>query len=146
MASVPHHDTDTDSLSGYRVLVIEDDYLVAQDLASTLRERGALVLGPAPNAARARALAEQSELDCALLDVNLKGQFVFDLAYSLIDKGVHTIVTTGYDLSFLPADLRHVTCLQKPVDTETLVGAIRMVDPRVPSARSRRNERTAVPE
>jgi DNA-binding response OmpR family regulator len=145
MASERHHDTDPDSLSGYRLLVVEDDYLVAEDLASRLRERGALVLGPAPDVAHAHALAENSQLDCALLDVNLKGRFAFDLAHSLISMGVRTIFTTGYDSSFLPADLRDIACLQKPVDTETLIRTIRMVSPGVSPA-SRRDERTAVAE
>jgi DNA-binding response OmpR family regulator len=111
-------------LDGFRVLVVEDDYIVAQEVSSTLRERGAMVVGPVPDVAKGRSLAETNRIDCALLDVNLKGQLVFDLAHLLIDKGIRPIFTTGYDTSFLPADLRDSVCLQKPVDTEDLVRSI----------------------
>ena len=120
---------ESEELSGYRVLVVEDDYLVAQEVSETLRERGARVIGPVPDLARARALAAAHTIDCALLDVNLKGQLVFDLAYELLDRGVRLIFTTGYDASFLPADLQDEVCLLKPVDSEDLVRKLRMAQP-----------------
>ena len=61
------------SLVGLSVLVVEDDYLLAKEVASTLREHGAVVLGPVPDVARGRALLTESRPDCALLDINLKG-------------------------------------------------------------------------
>jgi 3-oxoacyl-[acyl-carrier protein] reductase len=57
------------------VLVVEDDYFVAKEMAAVLREHGATVLGPVPDVRRGRALLSQEEPDCALLDVNLKGVF-----------------------------------------------------------------------
>ncbi len=50
----------------------------------------------------AEALAAESQPDCVLLDVDLKGHFVFELAEELIGRGVPSIFTTGYDASFLP--------------------------------------------
>src|SRR5262245_48199362 len=108
-------------LEGLNVLVVEDDYLVAKELTNTLRDHGARVLGPVPNLARGRAALSETTPDCALLDVNLKGQFVFELAEELINLGVPVIFTTGYDRSFLPAKLRQLPCLQKPIDMRTLV-------------------------
>jgi hypothetical protein len=55
------------SLAGLSVLVVEDDYLLAKEVASTLREYGAVVLGPVPDVARGRALLTKSLPDCALL-------------------------------------------------------------------------------
>jgi DNA-binding response OmpR family regulator len=112
------------SLSGFNVLVVEDDYFVAKEVASILREHGANVLGPVPDVARGRALLSKNEPDCALLDVNLKGQFVFELAEELLDRGVPPLFTTGYDSSFLPPQLRKAPCLQKPIDSRDLVKAI----------------------
>lgn len=126
-------------LSGTQVLVVEDDYLVAQEVAATLRDNGASVLGPVPDAARGLSLADKNHIDCALLDINLKGRFVFDLARHLAGKGVHLLFTTGYDTSFLPADLRHAGCLQKPVDMHTLVQAVLTQSPAGPVRPDRRN-------
>lgn len=116
-------------LRGYCVLVIEDDYLMAQEVGTTLREHGASVIGPVPDAARGRALAESNRIDCALLDVNLKGELVFGFAYHLMSRGIRPIFTTGYDTSFLPERLRDLVCLQKPINTDDLVRSIRIETP-----------------
>jgi DNA-binding response OmpR family regulator len=113
------------SLAGLSVLVVEDDYLLAKEVASILREHGAVVLGPVPDVARGRALLSESRPDCALLDINLKGQFVYELAEELIKIGVPPIFTTGYDSSFLPRQLIGRACLQKPIDMRNLVLSIR---------------------
>src|SRR5258708_40132427 len=95
--------TDTvSSLAGYRLLVVEDDYFVAQDLCATLRECGATVLGPAPSISSARSLANALRPDCVLLDINLDGELAFNLAKELQAHGVRTVFTTGYDASFVP--------------------------------------------
>jgi DNA-binding response OmpR family regulator len=117
------------SLVGYHVLIVEDDYFVAQDLCELLREHGATVHGPAPNVRRGRELSRLPGLDCALLDVNLHGEFVFDLARELRQQGVRTILTTGYDASFLVDQLQSASYLQKPVDMAVLVEMIRAVPP-----------------
>lgn len=114
-------------LAGYHVLVIEDDYLVAQDLCTALRRRGATVVGPAPNMARGRDLLRESEPGCALLDINLNGELVFDLAEELRARRIPIIFTTGYDAAFLPAPLRGTPCLQKPIDFNALLRLIRHV-------------------
>jgi two-component SAPR family response regulator len=112
-------------LGGLSILIVEDDYFVASDCASILRTHGARVLGPVPDMARGRALLEQESPDCALLDVNLKGEFVFELAEELIERGVPAIFITGYDRSFLPASLRDAPCLVKPVESRDLVRVVK---------------------
>jgi DNA-binding response OmpR family regulator len=116
-------------LQGYRVLVVEDDYFVAQDLCSTLRSRGATVVGPARSVSAGRELANAELPDCVLLDINLHGEYAFALAEELQSRGVRTLFTTGYDTTFIPPRLRHTTCLQKPVDTNALVQSIRLRPP-----------------
>jgi DNA-binding response OmpR family regulator len=118
-----------EQLEGYRVLVVEDDYFVAQDLCSMLRARGASVVGPARNISVGRELANAHRPDCALLDINLHGEYAFDLAEELQMRGVRTVFTTGYDTSFIPPRLRHTACLQKPVDANALVQSIRLSPP-----------------
>jgi DNA-binding response OmpR family regulator len=119
-------------LAGYRVLVVEDDYFVAQDLCSILRTRGATVVGPARSVSVGRELANAHRPDCALLDINLHGEYAFELAEELQTRGVRTVFTTGYDTSFIPPRLRHTACLQKPVDTNALVQTIRVRPPGAP--------------
>jgi len=114
-----------ESLEGFHILVVEDDYFVAKEVATVLREQGATVLGPVPDVARGRALVSDDKPDCALLDVNLKGHFVFELAAELLERGVPAIFTTGYDASFLPPSLRQAPCLQKPLDPHSLIRTIR---------------------
>jgi len=113
------------SLAGTRILVVEDDYFVANEIASVLRDHGAQVLGPVPDAARSRELSADSLPQCVLLDINLKGKLAFELAEEFIGRGVPAIFTTGYDASFLPPSLRGVTCLQKPIETHDLIRAVR---------------------
>jgi two-component system, response regulator PdtaR len=112
-------------LAGYHVLVVEDDYFVALDMCRALRRRGAIVVGPAANMQNGRELLRQQQPTCALLDVNLNGEFVFELATELRAQRVPTIFTTGYDTAFLPFSLRDMPCLQKPVDFNALVRLIR---------------------
>jgi DNA-binding response OmpR family regulator len=117
-------------LSGYQVLIVEDDYFVAMDLCSTLRARGATVVGPAPNIGAGRDLARERTIDCVLLDVNVQGEHAFALAQELRSRGVRPIFTTGYDVEFIPPHLRDIVYLQKPVDTGSLVESIRREPPR----------------
>lgn len=116
-------------LAGYRVLVIEDDYLVAQDLCAALRRRGAEVIGPAPSMSRGRDLLNGPRPHCALLDINLNGDLVFGLAEELRAQRIATIFTTGYDAAFLPPALRDTPCLQKPIDFNALLRVIRASGP-----------------
>jgi DNA-binding response OmpR family regulator len=124
MESATLPDPDPQALSGYSILIVEDDYFIAQDLASTLREFGAQVFGPVPDVRRARSLAEQHDLHCAILDINLKGELAFDFAGDLQASGVRPIFATGYDASFLPTELQGVSCLLKPVAARDLVQTI----------------------
>ncbi|HUQ09924.1 MAG TPA: response regulator [Steroidobacteraceae bacterium] len=112
-------------LAGLTVLVVDDDYFVANECASVLRENGAKVLGPVPDMMHARAALAETAADCVLLDINLKGQMVFELAQELLAQGVPTVFTTGYDSSILPQTLSDTPCLQKPVERRALVSVVR---------------------
>jgi len=116
---------DGDELEGVRLLVVEDDYLVAADMCSALMRRGAIILGPAGNLRRTRELLRQQRPDCALLDLNLNGTLAFELAEELRREGVPTIFTTGYDSAFFPENFRNAPCVQKPVNFRALVQLIR---------------------
>ena len=75
---------------------------------------------------RAREVLASESPDVVLLDVNLKGEMVYELAEELRRHGVPLIFATGYDASFLPANLRGAPCLQKPIETHELVRAVKV--------------------
>jgi DNA-binding response OmpR family regulator len=118
-------------LAGMRLLVVEDDYLVATDMCSSLRRRGAEIMGPVANVRRGREMVRQQRPDIALLDINLNGHLAFDLAHEFENDGIRTIFTTGYDTAFLPESLRDSPCLQKPVNLNALLRLIRANAPPV---------------
>ncbi len=107
-----------------RILVVEDDYFVAQDLCTTLRDHGAHVVGPVPSIDAARAHLKDAAIDCVLLDINLDGEHAFELAAEARNAGFKVVFLTGYDFSFIPRELKPIDCLQKPVDTSALLRSI----------------------
>jgi DNA-binding response OmpR family regulator len=107
-------------LAGRRVLIVEDRYLIACDLADEVRELGAEVVGPSGNLAQALELVERESVDLALLDVNLDGDPVFPIAERLDAKGVPLIFLTGYDCDVMPESWRARPRLSKPVDAHEL--------------------------
>lgn len=116
---------DRTELTGRAILVVEDDYFIAEELCRTLNDQGALVVGPAVDAPEARNLMDRQLLDCAVLDVNLHGEHVFALAHELRARSVPVIFATGYDREFLPDVFRDSGYLQKPIDAAALISAVR---------------------
>ena len=82
-------------LHGARILVAEDDAILAYDLQNLLRDAGAVILGPARTLADTLAFARSAELSCAVLDVNLRGEVVFPAARVLKERGVSIVFHTG---------------------------------------------------
>ena len=112
-------------LEGLRILVVEDNFLVAEALSHLLRTNGGTVVGPAGRVDDGLALACREVLDGALLDVNLAGEHSFPIAYALRRRGVPFMFVTGYDnSSILPADLRSVRQLAKPIADRALVALV----------------------
>ena len=105
------------TLRDRRILVVEDEYMVAEDLRIELEEMGAEVLGPVPSVAGALALlARGARPDAAILDVNLGGEMVFPLAEALRERGVPFMFATGYDAWSLPAAYAEVPRCEKPFE------------------------------
>lgn len=111
-------------LSGLSVLVVEDDYFLADDARHSLEAAGARVLGPCGTFEDAQKLIRSSQPDCAVLDINLGNGPDFAGAKALLDRGVPVIFVTGYDPAVIPAELAHVECLQKPTSANRIVQAV----------------------
>ena len=107
-------------LTGRRVLIVEDRYLIASEMAEEVRRLGAEVVGPSPSVARARELIESGAPDVALLDINLDGEEVFPVAEQLAAHGVPFVFLTGYDADVLPDVWRDRPRVDKPVDVREL--------------------------
>jgi len=105
----------TEALSGRRVLVVEDESLVAMLLETILEDMGCTPVGPASNIDEGLALATDGQpLDAALLDVNVAGRQVFPVAQALKDRGVPFVFSTGYGEGGLPEEWRGQATIQKP--------------------------------
>ncbi|RFB85472.1 response regulator [Rhizobium leguminosarum bv. trifolii] len=112
-------------LRGCHVLVVEDEFMLAEDLSLELADAGAVVIGPAQTLERAiELLARPDALDVAVLDVNLQGKPVYPVADALFERKVPFVFTTGYDASILPARFRSVDCCSKPIDMGRLLEAL----------------------
>lgn len=117
--------SETNDLSGRHLLVVEDEYFLADDLASRFRTWGAEVVGPAASVEDARALLDGGRpVDGAVLDINLQGDKVFPIADLLAERDVPFVFTTGYDASAIPERFGHVPRCEKPVDASLVVAAL----------------------
>ena len=114
------------SLSGLKVLVVEDSFLIAEHLCGILRQKGCEVLGPAPRVAAGLALVERGPApDCAVLDINLHGELCFPIAEALASRAIPFVFLTGYDdPTIIPPDLAGAQVLGKPMVDALLVDAI----------------------
>jgi CheY-like chemotaxis protein len=107
-------------LEGRRVLVVEDEALIAIDIVTMLEEFGAIVCGPAPTLTAAVQTAETASVDVALLDVNLARQPVWPVAEILRRRCIPIIFMTGYASFNFPSQFAECTRLEKPVLPERL--------------------------
>ncbi|MCW5714828.1 MAG: hypothetical protein KIT43_09990 [Bauldia sp.] len=108
-----------------RVLIVEDDALVAMEMEARVATFGCTVLGPAPTIAHAHRLLDQFRPDAALLDVNVCGERVTPIAVRLRAMGVPYVLITGYArLAFEEPELQ-VTKLSKPIAEAELTRTLR---------------------
>jgi len=113
------------TLAGLRLLLVEDNYLVAGAIAQNLRMRGAVVLGPAPNVDRALEIVEADGFDAALLDIDLQGASAAPVALRLRGLGRPFVFLTGYGSDgALPPELADQARLTKPVQMDELAAAV----------------------
>lgn len=132
------------SLTGIRVLVLEDDYYLATDTAEALEKAGATVVGPVSDPSRAAALAGSERLDCAVLDINLGEGPSFEAARAMYEHAIPFIFVTGYDDLDIPAEFGSATRLQKPLTESLLIRAVADVGIEKPAPAALNTSRPAV--
>lgn len=112
-------------LDGRRVLVVEDEFLLADDLSYSLKEAGAIVLGPVRTVSEAlRIIQDEPRVDGALLDVNLGKEKVFPVAEALQARHVPFWFTTGYEPQSIPDRFAGVARFEKPLNSDAVTRAI----------------------
>ena len=113
------------SLTGRRILVVEDEYMIADAMQRGFEDQGAIVVGPAPSVRQAlRLLDAAADLDGAVLDMNLGDEAVFPVADALQARGIPFLFTTGYDAAGVPPAWRHVLRLEKPIEFAAIIRAL----------------------
>ena len=127
----PEHVTAPFIVSGNRVMIVEDEALVAMVVAESLTELGYLVIGPYSRASAAMAAIKDDDIDAAILDVNLGGELVYPLADALVTRAVPFIFVTGYGAESIDRRFANVPILQKPIERLTLQ---RLFETRQPGA------------
>ena len=112
------------SLSGRRVLVVEDEMIVAWLLEDMLADLGYQAVGPAARVDQALAMINTEVIDAAVLDVNLNGQTSYSVADALTVRDVPFVFSTGYDKTRLLDSYRSFQVLQKPYQQVELRDAL----------------------
>ncbi len=97
-----------------RVMVVEDELLVAMLIEDTLVDHGYVVVGPFSNVADALVAARDERIDLALLDVNLRGERVYPVAELLERRGIPFLLLSGYGSDAIPAACAHWEACSKP--------------------------------
>ena len=111
-------------LTGRRILIVEDDWLIADALASLLQGLGMIVEGPVTNVAAAEKVFASMPLQLAVVDLNLNGERADNLVTRLAGEGVRVVVVSAYDAAQMETDKAFST-LQKPVQVSALLREIR---------------------
>jgi CheY-like chemotaxis protein len=114
------------ALTGRRILVVEDDYLVALVLVEMLEEAGAQVVGPVGWLEEAIALIQDGGevFDAAILDVNLHGRKSYPIADALIARSVGFVFATGYGSGALDGKYQSYPRCEKPFHSDALLAAL----------------------
>ncbi|MGY4515084.1 response regulator [Lysobacter sp. HA18] len=125
-----------DGIEGLRLLLVEDEYVLALGLADALGDMGAVVLGPVTTVEDALGLVERvPEIDAAVLDVNLGQQVVYPVADALIARGIPFLFSTANEPGALPERFAHMPVCRKPFKVDDFRDAVLRLHRPPPSRR-----------
>ena len=118
-------------LAGKKVLLVEDEYFLADEARRALVQAGALVIGPFAEVADGfEAVSSNPDLSAAVLDINLRGTPVYEVAKVLRERDIPFLFTTGYDKAAIPAAYQDVPRCEKPAKVDEFV---RLLDGLLPA-------------
>ena len=108
-------------LRGIQVLVVEDEYYIADDVWRELKAAGADVIGRVSTVTAAQAAVHDAEFDCAVLDLNLHGESALPVAEWLMESGKPFAIATGYGWGAIPDRFKGVPRIENPFDPPALL-------------------------
>jgi DNA-binding NtrC family response regulator len=117
----------TGPLRGARILVIEDEYYIADDFRRVLTDAGAQVVGPVSTLSTANEAIDRGEFDCAVVDLNLHGQSAACCAERLLKEGKSFAIATGYGSDSVPETMKAIPRIEKPFDPPELLRLVRQL-------------------
>ena len=119
-------------MNGRRILVIEDEYFLAEDICSVLRGLGADIIGPAGEVGDAIGIVNSDEvIDAAVLDVNLKDVSMLPVADRLRARNIPFVFTTGYDRTAIDIRFKDIQLFEKPIDVTAMARSLgKLIDGR----------------
>lgn len=112
---------------GFRVLVVEDEPMIAMIVEDTIEMMGYQIVGPVAKLDEALALATRGDFDCAVLDINIRGGNSYAVADLLLTRGCPFLLTTGYSDWSLPMHLVSEKRLTKPYSSRQLESELRLL-------------------
>jgi PAS domain S-box-containing protein len=112
-------------VAGKRILVVDDEPLIAMDMVASLEDEGCEIVGPATTLRRALTLVETEDIDAALLDANLAGDPVDELAAVLVRRGIPFAFVSGYGREGLPQAYQEMPLIRKPFQRQRLIDVVR---------------------
>jgi len=113
---------------GRRVLIAEDEYLLASKMVEELAKLGVETIGPASTVKRALDLIEHcGPLDAAMLDIKLRNEMIFPVADALRARGVPFVFTTGYNQKIIPDGYKDVVRYEKPFDVAEVARVVAQI-------------------
>ena len=115
---------DESESSKVNVLVVEDEWWIAEMMAGILNNAGYGVVGPADTVEASLTLIEQQKIDAALLDINLGATMSYPVADALIARSVPTLLITGYHYTDLPPLYHALRLLPKPTTPQSILAAL----------------------
>jgi len=117
----------TSKLNQLRVLVIEDEAVIAEQIQWFLEDEGMIVAGPFDNLSDALAGVAMGGFELALVDINLAGEDSYPVVDKLVESGILLILMSGYTCEELPAAYTAHPCLTKPFEPQALLDMIEQV-------------------
>ena len=114
-----------DGLAGRRILVVEDETMLALVIEDTIGALGCEIVGPIYRLDTALRLAKEEDLDAAILDVSIRDQKIYPVAEQLLARGIPFVLASGYGDWALPENLRSHPRLTKPFTVEALKSQVR---------------------
>ncbi|WP_037082608.1 response regulator [Neorhizobium vignae] len=109
---------------GKHILIVEDEYFLADETRRKLELVGAVVVGPTATVDGAMELVNTSRIDAAILDAHLGDDFVFPVADELEKRDIPFVFATGYDPAFIPTAYTGFALCEKPTELDKIAAAL----------------------